>query len=71
MKIFKKKKLYSYLVYYHFESGVGSIIINLKDKIKSSDDILEISQHIQGENGLKKVAIASYQLIGIKKIKED
>lgn len=72
MKIFKKKnKIYEYHICYHNKLGLGSCAIGFKKKITSIDNLKEIKEHIEKEYEAENVGIINYQLIGIKKIKED
>lgn len=61
----RKKKFYHYLVAYTFKSGIGTITLELKRKIKTVDDIKEIQDYIMKTNeGITNVGVINYQLIG-------
>ena len=75
MKIFKikkKVKKYDYLISYHHKCGVGSLLITLTRQLETFKDIDEIKRTLENENNiLENVGIISYQLVGIRKVKEE
>lgn len=62
-------KTYNYLIAYTFETGIGSIIISRRKKIKSVKAVEELADFIKNAGQLKNVGILSYQLISKEKDK--
>ena len=75
-KVYKKKrkiqKEYDYLIYYIFEYGSGVATVPLTRQISSREDLAYIENEILNkESKLKKLSIASYQLIGTREVKDE
>jgi hypothetical protein len=65
-------KQYNYLVVFaHAPFGIGSAHITRTSKLDNFEKIVELANWIGNKNNIKDVAIISFQLVGISRVKKE
>lgn len=65
-------KQYNYLVtFYCGNSGFGTVYITRTSKLDSFDKLTELAKWIGEHNGVSNVAISSFQLVNVSRIKKE
>ena len=66
------KRKYDYLVSFYYNGGHGNAIFSTFRKISTVDDFLKMQDCFKNNDTDKKnLSISAYQLIGVRKIKEE
>ncbi len=65
-------KQYNYLIsFYCGNSGFGTVYITRTSKLDSFDKLTELAKWIGEHNGVSNVAISSFQLVNVSRIKKE
>lgn len=65
-------KQYNYLVsFYCGNSGFGTVHITRTSKLDSFDKLTELAKWIGEQNNITNVAISSFQLVNVSRIKKE
>ena len=65
-------KQYNYLIsFYCGNSGFGTVYITRTSKLDSFDKLTELAKWISEHNGISNVAISSFQLVNVSRIKKE
>ena len=65
-------KQYNYLIsFYCGNSGFGTVYITRTSKLDNFDKLTELAKWIGEHNGVSNVAISSFQLVNVSRIKKE
>ena len=68
----RQMKQYNYLVsFYCGNSGFGTVHITRTSKLDSFDKLTELAKWIGEQNNITNVAISSFQLVNISRVKKE